>query len=344
MLSLLALALSSCSDPAPFAIRYETEHFRIGTEFDYPLCGGDLAALDAQIDGLEELLSVTAPSPITLYLWETPPTAYCGEGPMGCYGREDNVVHSTAYILDHELVHAVVGGFADPPAFFSEGAAEALRRRRLVSVQTPAPLANFEREREELDYGSAGLFMRWLWEREGPELFVELLQDTRGPLDAFEAIYGLTPEAAEQAFFSDLPHSYPPLIDCELPELPMVDETRWEESAPLDCARSDVRAGREQLATARQLTISEAGSYAVSFTGATATINRCADEVLDSAPVEGDPSWGDVPPTSASMPEQYVRALDEQGEQLELAPGRYMLVVTDTPGSLVSLAVEGVEP
>lgn len=341
-LSLLSLSWG-CADPPPFEIRYETEYFRVGTEFDYPLCGGDLANLDAQVAELEQRLSTTVDEPITLYLWDNPPKGYCStEDSPGCYQSATNTVHSTSFVLDHEIVHAVVGSFADPPPFFSEGAAEALRRRRLVSVQPPAPLANFERSTPELDYGSAGLFMRWLWERYGAEPFIALLEDSRAPLEAFEALYGLTPEAAEALFFEELPYSYPPLIDCEHPALPEVESGRWSESLALDCSRDDVRGGDGAYAIARHFTVADAGSYAVNFVGSSATISRCADEILETAPEDGDPAWGDVPPTNSTMPGGYFRAV-EGGDALTLVPGRYMLVVVGEPSATVSLSVEAMD-
>lgn len=332
----------SCADPGPFEVRYETEYLRIGTEFDYPLCGGDLAYLDAQVAGLEEALSTRAEAPINLYLWENPPKGYCAtDDSPGCYSSATHTIHSTSFSLDHELVHAVVASFADPPPFFSEGAAEALDRRRLVSVQTPDPLANFERSTAEVDYGSAGLFMRWLWERYGPELFIALLEDSRPPFEAFEGVYGLTAEAAEEMFFAELPHSYPPLVDCQIPELPEVGNGQWSEGLVLDCSRDDVRGGDGLQATARLLTITQPGSYAIEFEGSAATINRCADEFLITAPEEGDPAWGDVPPTTSTMPGGYVRAINgaDEADVLNLVPGRYMLTVADAPGELVNLSV-----
>ncbi|EDM80665.1 hypothetical protein PPSIR1_37269 [Plesiocystis pacifica SIR-1] len=321
------------------AIRYETEHLQIGTGFDYPLCAGDLAAYEAQVVGLESLLSTTVDEPITVYLWEDAPSSYCGEGPQGCYSPDENAIYTTSFALDHELVHAVVYGFARPPGFFDEGSAEALRRRRLVSVQQPDPLANFELSGGEVDYGSAGLFMRWLWERFGAEAFIAILKDERPPLEAFEAVYGMSPESAEAMFFEELPYGYPPLTSCEVDPLPAVDEGRWEASVRLDCGSDDVYGGDGVRGTARTVTLTEAGDYAVSFEGVSATIRRCADEILELAPEDGDPAWGDVPPTTSTMRAGYVRAL-EPSNTLTLVPGRYMVYAVGAPEQSVSMAVE----
>ena len=121
------LFVLACGDDLP-EIRYETEHLRIGTAFDAPLCQGDLDYYESIVTSLEQQLATSVRDPIEVYLWDTlsyfPESGWCTEVAIGCYG--DGVVYADSLSIDHELVHAVIDTFADPSPFWDEGAAEAL--------------------------------------------------------------------------------------------------------------------------------------------------------------------------------------------------------------------------
>ena len=321
-----AHALVACLDLPE--ITYETERLRIGTEFAEPLCQGDLDYLEALLTSLETQLDTTVEEPIEVYLWgqrDTMPLTWCDDDLSGCY--RGGTVYTSEVSLDHELVHAVVGTFANPPAFWSEGAAEALASSRtLFTSSTPTNSL----ESEDPVYAVAGHFSRWALETFGEESYRALLRHPGSAREAFEATYGLSVEDAEAAYFEQAPHSYGALIACGHPELPSVGELAWSEELDIDCGQPHVYGGTAGIKAKRVLTISQRGYYAFSTTAESALIMRCHDETYEEAPsVEESELYGDVPAYTLMWISRYPVVVpgEEESTVLDLTPGRYEVLV-----------------
>ena len=322
-----ACTLAGCLDLPELA--YETEHLRIGTNFAEPLCQGDLDDLEGVVTFLEGRLDTSVEQPIEVYLWadqdqENP--GWCDTAlKSGCY--RDGVVYSSERALDHELVHAVVDSFARPPAFWSEGAAEALASTR-TQLSSSAPTDNLELE--DPNYASAGHFSRWVLETYGEQSYRALLSHPGSVREAFEATYSMSVENAQALYYDEAPHSYGALISCGHPELPSVGELSWSEELDIDCAQPHVYGGTSGIKAKRVLTISQRGYYAISTTAESALLMRCQDETYESPPsVEESELYGDVPAYTLMWINSYPVVVpgEEEITVLDLTPGRYEVLV-----------------
>ena len=323
----LGLGLGPACQQLP-ELRYETEHLRIGTEFDEPLCRGDLDHLELVITTLEAQLATTVDEPIEVYLWD--PRERSGANPgwcsdesvLGCF--KDGAVYASQISVDHELVHAVVATLGDPAPFWSEGAAEALQTDRTL-FGSVAPTASIDLDASQLSYLTAGHFSRWLLETHGLELYRELLRASGSASVAFEHTYEMTLEDAEEQFYAEAPYSFGAVISCDHGALEQTQAQSWSQSMEIDCDNADVHSGLSGVGAFRVLTISERGNYAFSTTGETGLISRCADEDLDLPPPLSKQDFGDIPPITEEFVYRYVRGLGGAGEVtvLDLVPGRY---------------------
>lgn len=313
-------------------IRYETEHLRIATEFDEPLCRGTLDHLELVVTTLETTLGTSVDQPIEVYLYDSRESSvnpgWCSsDTARGCH--ENGAVYSDLDSLEHELVHAVVETMGDPAPFWSEGTAAALESRRTL-FGLVAPLDDLDaKESSAVNYRSAGHFSRWLLETHGVERYRELLRAPGSAREAFEQTYDFSLEDAQAQFYAEAPYSYGALVACDYPELDQIDALSWSETFDLDCDAPDVSSTERGMGALRILTISQRGHYAFSTTGETATISRCDDEDLDLPIANGDPAYGDIPPINEAFIHQYVQGFPGGGEITiyDLAPGRYELAV-----------------
>lgn len=325
----LALASTAC-EPLP-KLTYETEHLRIGTAFDQPLCRGNLDHLEQVITTAETQLQTNVKGPIDVYLWDplewSIDPGWCAGELSGCYspGR----VYSSPWAVDHELVHAVVATLRNYPApFWSEGAAEALQSARTFWSGS-SPIDNLHLDSPQFSYRTAGHFSRWLLETRGPELYRALLSSPRGTRAAFEETYGMTLEAAQAQYFETAPYSYGAIVSCDHPVLEQRGDREWAETIDIDCDAVGVRAGPVGMGAMRVLTITQRGYYDLWTSAEIGVIGRCNDVVLESPPIPNDPSEGDVPPITEMFIEQFFTRFSADGEptSLDLVPGRYEISV-----------------
>ena len=316
----LGVLSSGCEQRPP--IRYETEHLRIGTDYDAPVCRGNRDHLERVVTSLEERLDTKVTAPIEVYLWGLEDPGWCPEVGTGCF--ENNTVYSSEVSVDHELAHIVIATLGDPAAFWDEGSAEALQSDRTL-FGLSAPIDDLNLETARVNYHTAGHFSRWLIESRGIDSFRQLLRSSAGALEAFEGAYDLSFEAAQEQYFNEAPHSYGALIACEHPALPQTDELTWSETLEIDCEAEHVYSTPDGMGMFRVLTIEQRGYYVLSTSAELGTIARCDDEDLEHPVTPDDPKHGDVPPTTNYSIYQYIRTFGIDGEEttLDLAPGRY---------------------
>lgn len=339
-LALLVGVGSACSDDAPFELTYETENLRVGVADGRELCGGDLDRLERHVANVEELLATQLPGKVDVYLWpgqsESGPGDHCSND-RGCFYREISTIYAREGEVGHELVHAVAIPLGDPSAMWSEGLAEALDMRRTF-VGSVAPSDNFFRE-EDVDYPSAGHFVRWVWATHGPQVVRDVLTDPREPLEAFEAITGQTLAEAEADYSNSAPYSFGQLAPCQHPQFVETEPGSWSGSIELDCANDDTFAAPMGLGGFRVLGLDERAEYRFHSDASALMIQRCPDEDVLVKP-EGDDfeAQGEVPPSTSASPEGPVRVIDAQGEgeTLELAAGRYELILLSEEARAVS--------
>ncbi|MEM9459809.1 MAG: hypothetical protein AAGF11_36870 [Myxococcota bacterium] len=236
--------IGACAEPLP-PLRYETEQAVVGTDFGDPLCGYDLPWIDKQIEFVEGMLDAESSDKIEIYLYGDAPE-FCGhEAISGCYNPERDIVVSAWWVVDHEIVHAVVDRFADSRPFWDEGIAEALRlhrptRRGWVPIETNA----MARDGVEVEYLGAGHFTRWLIENHGITALKRVLRGT-----STDEAFGASLETLAAAYEAQAPDAYPSWAPCDYPPLMSSGPEHWEEEVEVTCERSDVTRFSERKRT-----------------------------------------------------------------------------------------------
>jgi hypothetical protein len=288
--------LVSTGCPAELPIEYETEHLRIGTDLDHPLCQGDLVALERIIARVQDELSIEMRDPATVYLWDLerwdPKSAGCAEFTFGCFNRPSNTVRTSDVALAHEIVHAAMAQHR-PAAFFEEGLAE-MYGGKMALYAISEPSANVGRKGASIDYLTANHFVRWLRERWGPEPLGRLARTSDRSFSSFEAIYGMSMQAAEALYFEDAPFAYPSFYACDGPEL-LEEGGAWRGEVELDCASgADTRATSAAMLAHRTFFIREPGYYTISLDAEAFDIFRCSPPRIEqAAPLEAQ--FADAP-------------------------------------------------
>ncbi len=171
------------SDMPP--ISWEGENVRFGTNHDEMPCGSTLERLDETVGLLMERLEISLPSNQKItYYWVDADTVRkrCGQATACSYST---VVMSTDPIQQHELVHAVTSRLGRKHRLLGEGLAVAYGEpdsRYWDSCFTSA--ANVEEQmvpnldRENMEYGCAGRFVRYLIETHGLDALKKLVSLT----------------------------------------------------------------------------------------------------------------------------------------------------------------------
>ncbi len=300
-------AIHGCSYPTELPIKYQTEHLRIGIESDEgPLCQGDLLELERRIAKVEDELEFELNKTYTVYIWSDD-TWWSGainncisDVAFGCTKQSRATIWTTRWVLEHELVHAVVGRSKLHP-FFNEGLAEVYGGRQ-TRFGVSAPSANESTDRYTADTNAAAHFIRWLRERWGPHQLARLAKSGTDGFSGFESIYGMTIEKAEQLYFAEAPYAYASFDDCDGPELASAEFIDgWIDTVELDCESGiDTHSSGEGIIVHRTLVISKPGYYSVSTDGEWVSLFRCGDRFDD---VPAPDAWAeDVPSSHAGYP------------------------------------------
>lgn len=302
------VAGASCGPALP--IQYETEHLRIGTALDHPLCEGDLVALERVISTVEDELSVEMQGVTTVYVWDDEqwflgPNENCPKRTLGCINYSSSTIWTSVGSLQHELVHAVIGGVPLAP-FFEEAIADIYGGWQ-TRFGPSAPSTNDGRSIWTIDRQTGRHFVRWLRERWDSQALGELVRARGRSFKAFEAVYGVSVAQAEARYFDEAPYGYPSMYGCDGPRL-AADELGWSGEVELDCgAGEDTRVAGIGMSTHRTFVVTEPGYYTFSLDADWFDIFRCSGATVEEAP---DPHeiWEDAPvhhsgyPSGASWP------------------------------------------
>jgi hypothetical protein len=257
---------------AELEYHYTTEHLQIHT--DVERCAGDMARWDGFVEHVETYLDVEMPYVVDLYVWSDSNfdgPALCGIDRSGCFRDSRQSIYTAMVAIEHELVHAITADLGNRDAFFREGVAEALSGSTQFGLYPPAFPAGRSRE---VDYRSAGHFVRWLLESGGPAPMVEYLSMAGADVDEFESIYF---GDFEQKFFAEAEPSYSRVYEHPAPALVQDGVISWSSELVFDCGREDVRRGEQGLVALREFEVPEAGYYAFfSSTGGAISVRERA--------------------------------------------------------------------
>jgi hypothetical protein len=254
--------VGACGEPLP-PLRYETEHAVIGTDFSDPLCGYDLPWIDEQIVFVEGMLDAASSDKVEIYLYRDSPP-FCGGEPIdGCYNPKRDIVVSMWWVVDHEIVHAVVNRFADARPFWSEGVAEALRLRRpTVRGWVPVEDNAAAETGRSVEYFGAGHFTRWLIDNHGIAALKRVLQGA-----STEEAFGASLETLAAAYEAEAPEAYPSWAPCDYPPLPSTGPEQWSETVEVTCERPDVTRFSERKRTLLRSVELDGGRYTFEVRG-----------------------------------------------------------------------------
>jgi hypothetical protein len=312
--------LVACESDLP--VSYETEHLRIGTDLEHPLCAGDLVAFEATIRRVEDDLSLSMKSKFSVSIWSDEAWKavrkdYCGSNSSGgCTSYAENAIYTSWSVVDHELVHAAMPTTNLTP-FFAEGLADVYGGHR-ARFGLSAPADSLSLSGKEVDRATARHFVRWLRETYGSAKLGELARLGKHADERFEDVYGLSFADAQVMYFAEAPFEYPGLDTCGGAPLDFADDLGgWRAVVAFDCgAGEDVRAAGIGLQVKRTFVIPVAGHYSVSTDADALILSRCATGPIEE-PIRYDEFFGDVPPSYAGeLSEEF--AFFEGGAVLDL--------------------------
>lgn len=321
----------ACEGPLP--IEYETQHLRIGTSLDYPLCAGNLAGYEQVIQKVESELGIAAPKKAEVYIWDQDSWFQSGIGHChaphlgGCTNQSANTVYTSVDSLEHELVHLVLRN-PQLDDFFDEGIAEAYSGMQTRFGES-LPSSNAGTSWETMDWLTAPHFIRWLREHWGDSKLRQLAKTRGSTFEAFEDVYGLPLRSAERLYLREAPAGYAQLGGCPNDEL-VFDEyaLRWYAPIILDCEVEDTLGGPGGLRTDRSLVIEEAGTYSLSTDAAWLLVGGCSEGAIASIEPQSELLERDVPPDYATYPNPARRWFEgDTVHDVHLLPGRYVLTV-----------------
>ena len=334
---LVLVALSGCEQNLEF--RYETEHLRIATSFDAPLCRGDLDRMEAQIEQAEVLLDTSLDHRVDVYLWWAGSSGdwysvasdACGAMTNGsCYDAEHRVLFAAmdpigVDTVSHGLMHPVIDSVStDAPAFIVEGAAWALAAGYLRFPLT-SPVDSLELDWPLLDTRGAGFFSRWLLARDGQERYAALLRAEGSAREALEATYGVSVETLEAEYFADALYGYAPLVPCDEPALQQIDSQTWLEQIDVDCDAAHSFGGPKGMRSHRIVEIETRNHYAFTTSAETLLISRCEEDLPEVTSFD-DPERGEV--TISGLSDQLYPTWRDTLAVRDLGPGRYRVTLS----------------
>lgn len=303
-------SLAACEgDPLP--ITYETEHLRIGTDLEHPLCAGDLVAYEQIISRVEDELGLTMKSTFTVSIWsdeawQAVRKEYCGSDPrtLGCTSYRDNAIYTSWSAVEHEVVHAATP-ITNLTPFFAEGLADVYSGAQTRFGLT-APADSLDLSSEDVARGTARHFVMWLRETWGDAKLGELAKLGKSAGSRFEDVYGLSFAEAQEMYFANAPWGYPGIYTCGGAPLEFVDEFGgWQSEIAFDCDNGqDVRAYGIGLSIQRTFVIPVAGHYSVSTDAGAILLSRCATGPIEEPLRDGVFRDDDVPPSYAGYPSE----------------------------------------
>ncbi len=305
-LSLVSL-LAGCGSGPGLPSTYETEHLRIGTDLDTPLCAGDLVAFEQTIRRVEDELGFSMKQKFSVSIWsseawEAVEEDYCENDPrvLGCTSYAENAIFTSWPSVQHELVHAAIP-VEDLTPFFAEGLADAYGGRQSRFART-APADSLALSGFDVDRPAATHFVRWLRETWGGTKLGELARLGKHADDRFAEVYGMSFADAQAKYFAEAPFGYASIDTCGGAPLDLADDLGgWRARVAFDCESGEqVRAYGDGMMVPRTFVIPVAGYYSVSTDADWIILSRCATGPIVEPVRLHEFDGEDVPPTYAN--------------------------------------------
>jgi hypothetical protein len=222
-------------------VAYETKHFEIAPDFDYPICAGTLAHFENHLSFVETALARTVPfgERIRFYWITEGLDKWCSERSQGCYYPGTRVIVGNGASASHEIVHAVLNAEARTNFFLEEALAELMSGvgayHRPALDERPSPgellwLSPTDYRFGTLDYAVANHFMAYVYRNYGSGAVRGITRTVvtgAGPADleqVFARYAGVDFETMEADYKDRALSFYPGLHD---EHLTAVSDRRW---------------------------------------------------------------------------------------------------------------------
>lgn len=238
------------------------------------------------------MLDAASDDKIEIYIYASSPPRCPGPEGNSCYDPRRKIIRTHWSVLEHEIVHAIVDRFAQPPPFWNEGIAVALDGNGTHHGAATVMQSIHLDDAADLDYSTAGHFVRWLLEEQDPARIRPILRGA-----AFEPNYDLPFPEAAALFEQEQPFAYPPWFACDHPALALDPDYRrgvWHETMDIGCdapGGSTAEGGPYSVLRTVELAV---GSYEIETQGGFGTrILGCHTDVFADEP---PPNFhGDIP-------------------------------------------------
>lgn len=309
---------------------YSTEHTRIFTTFNDPLCAGDLAGIDRHIAQVEEHLGTQLHDTLDVFLWnfsEPLPDVPCPYGRDACYVRSSKRIYTNFGALEHELNHGVIAELGNPKPFLDEGVATAMESR-MLRFSTENPSAQINLGRGDVSYQAGAFFTRWLLDTHGVAKWRDLYSG-RGSRAAFERIYGVSFDDAVEDYLATAPWVYAPISDAGAPTLASSDDG-WRERVQINCQSDDTFGRPGRRITIRRFVVQEDGHFDFWTTADGLSLRQVPRDDLTTASDTEAALSGDVPLWDELSPSGTTRWVEGgKMETKKLVSGEYQISVVD---------------
>jgi hypothetical protein len=255
-------------------------HIEIGDKAivssDSRLCQADILRIERAVVHAEDVLAPPIVEPIRVYLYDHGLTR-CISGAAGCF--IDGEIHTLWQSIDHEIVHAVAQPLGRPSSFWSEGMAEAISNR--TQRGSTDVEVNLELTPGNMDYHTAGHFVRWLMEEHGEEGIRRLAEG-----ESLSRAFDISLSEAIADYEANSPWSYPRWNPCPGDELVPTEPNRWLSTIDANCSERGSTANYSiGTGALRTIEILEPGSYRLMIEGGVGVkVIRCQTEVLEDEP------------------------------------------------------------
>lgn len=286
-----------CTDPnvaqtpdPGLPLAFTTDHLDIYVASTTFMCAGTAAELEQHAVAVADALDVEFDRRIPVYFGSI---AECSEVDyaVGCTQRDGAVFAlPRAGVLEHELAHSVACELRRGAApFLSEGWARSVEPSvRSTRGPDPSMLITISAP-EDLHYGHAAHFARWLFERD-PEAFRVLYEMSPAGLDQdsqealFEAAYQFAFQSLEAEYLQESPYQFIPFRQCDDLEDVVWQGDEFTIAVDIDCDDQRTRGPYspspilyDSMYRSFAIDIAQAGKYDATLEGArSALIQRCA--------------------------------------------------------------------
>lgn len=256
------------------------EHVEIATADGIRLCRGEVHTLDAQVAFVRSATRSPETEPV-LYYWTDPEEVpeFCPRG-AGCAYPEGGI-GATLGIGLHEVAHVAAAHLGRSRPLWEEGLADGFMPGAVERGEHhPAVMVGLEPQ--DLAYGQAAHFYRWLWMRD-PDVVLDLYRATEIDDDPerarriFEDVTGESMIALGDRYLAEAPIELESPHPVDTTPLPWTSGI-WQHTIAIDCRNDDSFAEGKRTTRTVYVDIPDSGQYELAWSGPEIRFGRLGDD------------------------------------------------------------------